>query len=256
MPTGCAMLFLSSRSLIRPLKSAWSLNYVSRTRIVPDIAKTSFVYYSPNRFYCEKKPTASVTSILNAASSSGSSGQNDRKSPDKDEDAKNAARATKWTAISVACMIGMSLVFAITEYGPPELDEDGKEKTDEYSSKPIYLAYLLRTRDALISWNKKIKEPSRDLLLPEPMKPPYYQPPYTILIELNGLLTHPDWTYKTGWRFKKRPFVDYFIQACGYPNAELIVFTQDPGHVAEPIIDSLDRQGSIIYRLYRDSTVS
>lgn len=50
-----------------------------------------------------------------------------------------------------------------------------------------------------------IKEPSRDKLLPDPPGAPYYQPPYTLVLELTDVLVHPDWTYRTGWRFKKRP---------------------------------------------------
>lgn len=39
-----------------------------------------------------------------------------------------------------------------------------------------------------------IKEPSRDKLLPDPLKYPYIQPPYTLVLELTDLLVHPEWT--------------------------------------------------------------
>lgn len=39
-----------------------------------------------------------------------------------------------------------------------------------------------------------IQEPSQDKLLPDPVQYPYIQPPYTLVIELNHLLVHPDWT--------------------------------------------------------------
>ncbi len=39
-----------------------------------------------------------------------------------------------------------------------------------------------------------MKEPSTDKLLPEPIQPPYYQPPYTLVIEMSGILLHPEWT--------------------------------------------------------------
>jgi hypothetical protein len=39
-----------------------------------------------------------------------------------------------------------------------------------------------------------IKDPSRDKLLPDPLKEPYYQPPYTLVLEMTGVLVHPDWT--------------------------------------------------------------
>lgn len=39
-----------------------------------------------------------------------------------------------------------------------------------------------------------IKEPSREKLLPDPLKEPYHQPPYTVILEMTGVLVHPDWT--------------------------------------------------------------
>jgi hypothetical protein len=39
-----------------------------------------------------------------------------------------------------------------------------------------------------------IEEPSREKLLPDPVPPPYYQPPYTLVLELTDVLVHPDWT--------------------------------------------------------------
>ncbi len=39
-----------------------------------------------------------------------------------------------------------------------------------------------------------IRDLSRDKLLPDPLKEPYYQPPYTLILEMTGVLVHPDWT--------------------------------------------------------------
>jgi len=39
-----------------------------------------------------------------------------------------------------------------------------------------------------------IQEPSSLKLLPDPLKEPYYQPPYTLVLEMTGVLVHPDWT--------------------------------------------------------------
>lgn len=39
-----------------------------------------------------------------------------------------------------------------------------------------------------------IIEPSREKLLPDPVEYPYYQPPYTVVMEMNDVLVHPDWT--------------------------------------------------------------
>ncbi len=38
------------------------------------------------------------------------------------------------------------------------------------------------------------KEPLSDKLLPAPLEEPYYQPPYTLVIEMSGILLSPEWT--------------------------------------------------------------
>lgn len=101
---------------------------------------------------------------------------------------------------------------------------------------------------------KTIEEPTSDKLLPDPVREPYIQPPYTLSLEIMGVLVHPEWSYYTGWRFKKRPAVDFFLQQVGPPLFEVIVYTKENGFTAYPIINSLDPQGYIMYRLYRDAT--
>jgi hypothetical protein len=39
-----------------------------------------------------------------------------------------------------------------------------------------------------------IQDPSSEKLLPDPLKEPWYQPPYTLVLEMTGVLVHPDWT--------------------------------------------------------------
>ena len=39
-----------------------------------------------------------------------------------------------------------------------------------------------------------IQDPSSEKLLPDVLKEPWYQPPYTLVIEMTGILVHPDWT--------------------------------------------------------------
>lgn len=39
-----------------------------------------------------------------------------------------------------------------------------------------------------------LKDPSREKLLPDPLQYPYAQPPYTLVLEMTGVLVHPDWT--------------------------------------------------------------
>ncbi|CDW54268.1 NIF domain containing protein [Trichuris trichiura] len=83
---------------------------------------------------------------------------------------------------------------------------------------PFVKQRLLRSWKECRLFEQYIKEPSREKLLPEPLKEPYYQPPITLVVELSGVLVHPEWT------------------------------------TAHPIIESLDPTGLAMYRLYRDAT--
>ncbi|CAB1348660.1 unnamed protein product [Coregonus sp. 'balchen'] len=151
-----------------------------------------------------------------------------------------------------------------------------------------------------------IIEPTSPKLLPDPLREPYYQPPYTLVLELTDVLLHPEWSVRTtpflpntpqlpltpphpgllapgagrtfhlrlylrpyllsltcglhapsplatGWRFKKRPGIDYLFQQLA-PLYEIVIFTAETGMTAYPLIDSIDPQGFVMYRLFRDAT--
>lgn len=144
-------------------------------------------------------------------------------------------------------------IWAIYEFGKPEVDAEGLIIEDEFSKSPIVQQYLQRMWKSINYYQKMIKEPSREKLLPDPLKPPYIQPPYTLVLEMKDVLVHPDWTYQTGWRFKKRPGVDVFLQECA-KHFEIVVFTAEQGMTVFPILDALDPNGYIMYRLVRDAT--
>lgn len=144
-------------------------------------------------------------------------------------------------------------MWGIYEFGKPEVDADGHIIEDEFSKSPIVQQYLQRMWKSINYYQKMIQEPSRSQLLPDPLKPPYIQPPYTLVLEMKDVLVHPDWTYQTGWRFKKRPGVDVFLQECA-KHFEIVVFTAEQGMTVFPILDALDPNGYIMYRLVRDAT--
>lgn len=141
----------------------------------------------------------------------------------------------------------------IYDLGSPERDENGVEIEDEFSKMSIIPQYFKRMWRSMTYYQKMIQEPSRDKLLPDPLKYPYVQPPYTLVLEMKDVLVHPDWTYQTGWRFKKRPGVDHFLEQLAR-NFEIVVYTADQGMTVFPILDALDPNGFIMYRLVRDAT--
>ncbi|XP_064622812.1 mitochondrial import inner membrane translocase subunit TIM50-like [Lineus longissimus] len=176
----------------------------------------------------------------------------------KDKDKKSS----KWTGqnmwkiglLSLGGMSALSCGILLKEWGAPRLDENGKEIQDEFSHLPIWQQYPKRALREFEFYKQLIKDPTSEKLLPDPLKEPYYQPPYTLVLEMTGVLVHPDWTYGTGWRFKKRPGIEYFLQQVGPPIFEVVIYTAEQGFTAFPILDSLDPHGYITYRLFRDAT--
>lgn len=136
--------------------------------------------------------------------------------------------------------------------------EYGQEKQgspDEFSKMPWGISHVARGWKQLREdMRVTFAEPSQPVLLPPPIGSAYGHIPYTLVLELTGVLVKPEWTYKTGWRFKKRPYIEYFIKQCGPPLFEIVIYTQEQGSTVFPVIDALDPEGYISYRLFKDST--
>lgn len=60
--------------------------------------------------------------------------------------------------------------------------------------KPEVFKVRLLTRSLRLNRPQMIIEPTSPKLLPEPLKEPYYQPPYTLVLELTDVLLHPEWS--------------------------------------------------------------
>ncbi|EFN54279.1 hypothetical protein CHLNCDRAFT_31856, partial [Chlorella variabilis] len=98
---------------------------------------------------------------------------------------------------------------------------------------------------------KKYADPPSDRLLPD--LPPNARHIKTLVLDLDDVLVHSDWTRGRGWRTFKRPGVEDFIRSMAQ-YYELVVYTSQLPTYADPILDRLDPQRMIQYRLYRDST--
>jgi import inner membrane translocase subunit TIM50 len=97
-------------------------------------------------------------------------------------------------------------------------------------------------------------EPISPKLLPDVAKdnPDFYRP-YTLVLSLEDLLIHSEWTREHGWRVSKRPGVDYFIRYL-LPYYELVIFTSAPSSLADPIIRKLDPFHFVMWTMYREHT--
>lgn len=245
---------LSNHQMRSHAAAVWSANGTINTCRTPVTGRR---YYASNSDKESKVTAPPILSKLFPQTATNVDEETERERQRKeDEEAKENEKAWKRMKFGFAIFGGSTaaLVFwAVYEFGKPEVDADGQIIEDEFSKNPLVQQYLQRLWKSVNYYQKMIQEPSRDKLLPDPLQPPYIQPPYTLVLEMKDVLVHPDWTYQTGWRFKKRPGVDAFLQECA-KHYEVVVFTAEQGMTVFPILDALDPNGYIMYRLVRDAT--
>lgn len=95
-------------------------------------------------------------------------------------------------------------------------------------------------------------EPAFRKLLPDP--DPMFERPYTLVLSLEDLLIHSEWSREHGWRMAKRPGMDYFLRYLSQ-YYELVIFTSQPFGMAEPIIRKLDPYHIVTWPLFREATL-
>ncbi|EZA49791.1 hypothetical protein DMN91_003385 [Ooceraea biroi] len=182
--------------------------------------------------------------------------QSQQEKEDEEEKAnrERSKRMMNYGFTAFGVVMGLGFTYLVYELGRPNYDEHGNPIEDEFSHLPFFEQIYKRVKRELNYYTRLVQEPSREKLLPDPLKYPYIQPPYTLVLEMTDVLVHPDWTYQTGWRFKKRPGVDQFLEAVAPPQFEIVIYTAEQGMTVFPILDALDPNGYIMYRLVRDAT--
>ncbi|CAG8336411.1 unnamed protein product [Penicillium salamii] len=95
------------------------------------------------------------------------------------------------------------------------------------------------------------KDPAFPKLLPD--EDAEMRQPYTLVLSLEDLLVHSEWSREHGWRVAKRPGVDYFLR---YLNQyyELVLFTSVPSMMADQVLRKLDPYRIIRWPLFREAT--
>lgn len=225
----------------------------SSQRVLFNLPKIIFHDYRNLAEDVKNKPSPSTSPLSNLIAKDSSSEEASSDEEDKQKKREAAWRTMKrtWLFFGVTCTcVGCYLILSL---GPPNKDEDGNEIEDELSGMFTVKQYLLRTYRELKNWGRLIQEPSREKLLPDPVQYPYLQPKYTLVLELNDVLVHPDWTYSTGWRFKKRPGIDYFLESL-HGHFEIVIYTATQAPTALPILEAIDPKNIINHRLVRDAT--
>lgn len=153
---------------------------------------------------------------------------------------ENLSRVSTWvwrTIYLTAAAAGTGLA-AQYAYDPTPIRQVGQSLYDGMNSRMRFLT-----------------EPSREKLLPD-VRPGAYGAmgtPRTLVIELENTLVYSSYSRATGWRVAKRPGAEAFLAylASFY---ELVVFTGNMNSYADPILNKLDPNGYVQYRLYRPET--
>ena len=131
-----------------------------------------------------------------------------------------------------------------------ETEEEEKKHPEAPSGWGLSLFYN-RAKTRLASTLNYYNEPAFKLLLPDAEA---WERQYTLVISLEDLLIHSEWTREHGWRMAKRPGMDYFIRYLSQ-YYEIVLFTSVPCAIAAPIAQKLDPFHIIMYSLFREATL-
>lgn len=149
-----------------------------------------------------------------------------------------------------ASFLGLSIVGTIYLGRNWDTEEEERKHPDAPSGWGFGLFYHrvnARLRDILDYYN----EPSFTKLLPN--TDPSWERPYTLVLSLEDLLIHSEWSREHGWRMAKRPGVDYFLRYL-HQYYELVVFTSVPFMIGDPILRKLDPFRVVMWPLFREAT--
>ncbi|KAH8518982.1 hypothetical protein H0E87_000716 [Populus deltoides] len=98
---------------------------------------------------------------------------------------------------------------------------------------------------------KGFTEPAAEKLLPD--LHPAEQHVFTLVLDLNETIIYSDWKRDRGWRTFKRPGVDDFLQHVGR-FYEIVVYSDQLSMYVDPVVERLDTNHFIRYRLSRSAT--
>ncbi|KAI9802503.1 MAG: mitochondrial inner membrane protein required for protein import [Sarcosagium campestre] len=149
-----------------------------------------------------------------------------------------------------AAVLVMSVV-GVTYLGRNwETSEEERGHPDAPSGWGLRLFYQ-RARARIADTMGYYTEPAFPKLLPE--LDASLEKPYTLVLSLEDLLVHSEWTREHGWRMAKRPGADYFLRYL-QQYYELVIFTTLPWTTADPIVRKLDPFRMVMFPLFKDAT--
>jgi mitochondrial import inner membrane translocase subunit TIM50 len=134
-----------------------------------------------------------------------------------------------------------------------ENEEEEKKHSDAPSGWGI-MHFYNRITARLGDTMSYYRDPVTTKLLPDEDPDPNFRFPFVLVISLEDMLVHSEWTREKGWRIAKRPGVDYFLR---YLSAyyEIVLFTSQPSAVVDQVIRKLDPYSMIRWPLFREATL-
>jgi import inner membrane translocase subunit TIM50 len=134
---------------------------------------------------------------------------------------------------------------------------DDEEETKKHESAPNGWGFGLfynRVKARLSNTLDYYNEPMAQKLLPDEHKDPNLRFPFTLVLSLEDMLIHNEWTREHGWRIAKRPGLDYFLRYLSQ-YYELVLFTSQPSSMADQVLRKLDPYTIIQLPLFREATL-
>ncbi|KAJ2082821.1 mitochondrial inner membrane protein required for protein import [Coemansia sp. RSA 988] len=184
-------------------------------------------------------------------------------SPRDSESAAEARRARRQRAdlppledeprVKAAKYIGTGLLFGLiiagvvtqgAPYDKKELEKGFEDDPEQGALQQFWSRIVKRAGNNFTFFSA----PATEKLLPDPDE---YTSPYTLVLNLDDMLIHMDWTKEHGWRIAKRPGLDHFF---AYMSSmfEVVIFTSQPSHSGMLVMERLDPVGFAPHRLYKD----
>lgn len=216
---------------------------------IPSTFAEEFLKSTPSSKEDAPEPKPNVTEDPVAESSAGGGGDREGGELPKSAYETSTDRRRNMYANITMIMAGVWAVAGGAYLGREwESDEEARQHHDipgGWSPSAVYARARARLSGSLGYYT----EPAFPKLLPE-VDP---APPFTLVLSLEDLLIHSEWTREHGWRFAKRPGVDYFLRyLCQY--YELVIFTSLPMANADPVIRKLDPFHVVMWPLFREAT--
>ncbi|KAK5069173.1 mitochondrial inner membrane protein required for protein import [Lithohypha guttulata] len=127
--------------------------------------------------------------------------------------------------------------------------EQHKDVANGYTPGLMYARAMARWGSTMSYY----KDPVTKKLLPDAQVMDPNMPPYTLVLGLEDVLVHSEWSREHGWRIAKRPGLDYFVKYLS-PYYELVIFSAQPSFTVDQIHRKIDPY-QMVYPLFREMTV-